>query len=113
MTKVYTNQEAFDIVYKGLEAQGWKQSLKEDSDDCCFRGRNNTKCAIGHLIPDELYEPEMERHGLDVAEQDGVIHLDKSFASQMMVIHDLGRTPELMKKKFIDLAEQHKLTVPE
>lgn len=28
--------------------------------NCMYRGPNGLKCAIGHLIPDELYSPEME-----------------------------------------------------
>lgn len=53
-----TNQIAFDTVAKHLFTQGEKSTtlLASGAIGCAYRGENNTKCAIGALIPDSLYE---------------------------------------------------------
>jgi len=33
---------------------------RNDNDKCLYRGPNNTRCAIGLLIPDEKYRPSIE-----------------------------------------------------
>lgn len=52
------NQEAFDKAVSGV----LKQASKSFDFDhgCRYRGPNGLKCAVGHLIPDEIYKPEME-----------------------------------------------------
>lgn len=56
-----TKQEMFDIAAVGLLMQG-KQSRVSNitASHCLFRGPNGTKCAVGFLIPDSIYRPEME-----------------------------------------------------
>lgn len=57
-----TEQQVFDYVALRLLMQGEK-SRSEDGE-CALRGvRNGLKCAIGWLIPDELYRPSMEWEG--------------------------------------------------
>lgn len=55
-----TNQEIFNIVWRGLESQGWQPSLLADTDMCAYRGTHQRKCAIGWLIPDDKYDPFIE-----------------------------------------------------
>lgn len=51
-------QEIFDTVARHLFKQG-KQSVGEDG--CCkYRGQDGLKCAVGALISDGDYRPEME-----------------------------------------------------
>lgn len=50
-------QEIFNKVYEALLEQG-KSSTKNGI--CKYRGQGGSKCAIGHLIPDELYNPNIE-----------------------------------------------------
>lgn len=41
----------------------WKQarcSTDAAGGTCFYRGPNNVKCAVGHVIPDRLYDPRME-----------------------------------------------------
>jgi hypothetical protein len=57
-----TEQEIFDTVALHLIKQG-KQSIDAD-DNCLYRGPEGLKCAIGCLIPDELYLSKMECHGV-------------------------------------------------
>ena len=52
-----TNKEIIDRVEKHLLSQGVK-SFKEGR--CSYRGLNNSSCAIGCLIPDELYHFSIE-----------------------------------------------------
>ena len=52
-----TDQEVFDKVVTALRGQHYK-SYKNGI--CAYRGRKGRKCAAGHLIPDELYDEEME-----------------------------------------------------
>lgn len=51
-------QTIFDIVATHLLTQ-YERSVK-DEGGCMYRGKGNTKCALGCLIPDHLYHPELE-----------------------------------------------------
>lgn len=58
-----TTQEAFDKVVEHLLTQNEK-SMGEGSCTCLYRGDNGTKCAIGCLIPDELYRYDFEARSI-------------------------------------------------
>lgn len=62
-------QEIFDKVATHLLKQNRKC---EDSDEaCCYRNKG-MKCAIGALIPDEIYDPVIERKRIvDILDRDG------------------------------------------
>lgn len=53
-----TRQEIFDKVARHLLTQG--QRAETEGGDCVYRAEDGTKCAVGCLIPDELYDPEFE-----------------------------------------------------
>lgn len=53
-----TLQETFDTVARALVKQGGP-SLNE-VNRCAYRGENGARCAVGHLIPDDRYDPSME-----------------------------------------------------
>ena len=55
--KTLTRQDIFNISASGLLKQG---KASKDSSSCMYRGPNGLKCAIGMLIPDELYKPRFE-----------------------------------------------------
>lgn len=58
-----TNQEIFDTVKTHLLTQMEKSiaAITEHNNDiCAYRGLNGLKCAIGCLIPDELYSRKLE-----------------------------------------------------
>lgn len=57
-----TNREIFDIVKNHLLAQN-SQSLAS-SGICAYRGVHGAKCAIGCLIPDDIYDPIFEGMGV-------------------------------------------------
>lgn len=58
-------QQMFDHVLQALRAQGHASvALYAGGSSakyvCVYRGPNGDKCAAGHLIPDELYDPRMD-----------------------------------------------------
>ena len=57
-----TGQEIFDGVLAHLRKQG-KASVN-DVGKCAYRGEGGTACAVGCLIPDELYDPRIENWGV-------------------------------------------------
>jgi hypothetical protein len=58
-----TEQKIFDTVALHLIKQG-KQSIDAAKGMCLYRGPNGLKCAVGCLIPDKVYRPEMEGHSV-------------------------------------------------
>ena len=57
-------QEIFDKIYLHLIEQG-RKSIDSDGQ-CMYRSPDGDKCAIGCLIPDELYTPELEGNGANM-----------------------------------------------
>lgn len=55
-----TDQEIFDTVVTFLVKQG-KRAVELG---CMYRTEDGLKCAVGCLIPDELYKDEMEKPGV-------------------------------------------------
>lgn len=41
-----------------------KKAITSSDGICAYRGDNGLKCAIGHLIKDENYNPELEGKGV-------------------------------------------------
>ena len=55
-------QEQYEILMKAakaLDEQGVR-SIGPDNRGCLYRGPDDNKCFIGHIIPDEEYDVEME-----------------------------------------------------
>lgn len=59
-----TDQELFDKVAKHLLTQKIRSvglySKGAPVMQCMYRGPNGLKCAVGCIIPDELYDPSFE-----------------------------------------------------
>lgn len=57
-----TPQEMFDTVVKHLFRQNRKAGSLDGTDMfmCAYRDDQGGKCAVGCLIPDELYDQEIE-----------------------------------------------------
>lgn len=81
----YGNQEIFDLACKGMLRQG-RKSLNE-SNFCAYRGRDGLKCAVGHIIPDNLYMEEFD-------ERDGEHYTSvmRKLRDHIMVEDDRGLT---------------------
>ena len=54
------HQEAFEKAFLSLYAQGVKSMNAKKGGMCMYRGEENRKCALGHLIPDDRYLESME-----------------------------------------------------
>ena len=83
-----TPLEIIDFVEAKLTEQGCQS--KNEKGECLYRGPNNTKCGIGHIISDEKYREDME--GRDII---GLIIKDlfpetkhKSLLRDIQMIHD-------------------------
>ncbi len=122
---ITTIQEAFDIVYKHLLTQGERSmSIDEEGEEqCLYRGPNGLKCAIGVLIDDEYYLPNLEgespfeggvRRALELSGCSGEVVSDSGIStlSRLQRLHDIkGCT--FWKSSLIKFAKEFELTVPE
>lgn len=127
MSALITRQEIFDKVAPALLKQN-KKSLRLNLDGtmngCMYRGCDNTKCAIGFLIPDDHPACYMEadvfglldmhkdlmpvlgfngtnRYGMDSDDPYDQDHI--SFLNDLQKIHDYKPVIE-WKARLIDLA---------
>lgn len=109
-----TLQETFDTVARHLLTQKERCAIPDprntDAIICQLRDPEGRKCAIGVLIPDELYRPEMEgksvsalaREYKELAEvfeitivpQAGIVDPREQLLDQLTEIHD-SFMPEL------------------
>lgn len=86
-----TEQEAFDIVVKHLFGQ--KRPSTSRNGVCAYRGEKGHKCAIGALISDEEYAPELENKVVTILDLEGALPsslrgLDIGFLTELQAIHD-------------------------
>ncbi len=119
-------QEIFDRAATHLLKQ-MKKSTRNDT--CLYRGPRKTSCAIGCLIPDELYSKEFEGRAvgaflvkvINAANYDeetlekamGINKLlnvskQENFLAQLQYIHD-DHQPPIWKDKLIEFAKRYKL----
>ena len=61
-----SDQEAFDIAARHLLTQGRRAEITGPNhlQQCAYRGTDDTKCAIGALILDDVYREEWEGEGV-------------------------------------------------
>lgn len=110
-----TNQTAFNRAVRALRLQG-KQSI-DRGGICLYRGPDDLKCAIGHLIPDRVYSVGMENwNPFNLCEEFSYLRrlfrdCDLTFLSELQVIHD-QTMPEGWEEKWECLAFRWNLTMP-
>jgi len=113
MFKLMTRQQVLDAVAEHLFKQG-KKSVDDRSGVCRYRGRDGLKCAVGGLLTDEEYYPEMEGHTVGYIEyilpQRLVAHLELIRSCQH--IHD-DHPVDSWPSELRALAERLRLEVPE
>jgi hypothetical protein len=115
-------QAVFTTVANHLLKQG-KRSVTEEAfiASCVYRGDDGLKCAIGVLIPDELYTPSMEGKQATVLIQTNpklYAHLeiknffdDTNFLMELQQLHD-EKDPVTWVYELKLLADRHKLVFP-
>lgn len=91
-------QEIFDKVVNHLRKQNAK-SVDPVTNTCLYRGPNGMKCAVGCIIPDKDYLPEMEgktcKYSDIHSEKDGIVgrylyknNLPFNLLYELQLIHD-------------------------
>ncbi len=113
------NQEAFNIAYTRLIEQGQPSS----SNSSCYYSRNGLKCAIGHLIPediaqkwDALDDSSISRMSFGSIYAAGLADCNVQFLTDLQDAHDQSRTGTFVddfKAKASLIAEAWGLYVPE
>lgn len=117
-----TKQEIFDRVWDHFVVQGNPRSVSDDGEDCRYRGRNGTRCAVGIFIDDADYDERMDALGgafdslfdlLDHApELRAFLHTHRVTLTELQRIHDLAPTESHLKIKLVDWARHNDLVVP-
>lgn len=91
-----TDQAIFDRVASHLIGQGDVSLL--ETGQCAYRGERGRKCAVGALIPDELYETRFEGQRVwDLYHPCGerlFALKHTSLLQSLQQVHDLGPQPE-------------------
>lgn len=109
-------QEIFDKVVVHLATQG-KRAMH--GDDCQYRTPDGLKCAVGCVLPDDLYNPEMDSPNGSLS---GISEVAKrypevkayfgkdniTFLSKLQMIHDYRRKNSLFES-LKNLAEDYDL----
>lgn len=115
-----SDQELFNHVCEALAAQGFRAAVIPDSETCVYRVPGSADCcAFGHLIPDALYDPawDAEMRGVEwiIQQQSALATLPRDrvrLIGELQRAHDLGLTPEEMKRELRALASRYLLTAP-
>jgi hypothetical protein len=99
VTDPITNQEIFNTVVTHFASMKHR-SMLEDGETCAYRAPDGNKCAIGVLIPDDVYRPDIEGQGFsfDYGDADVNAWIASTFTidnygllCSLQTIHDLGR----------------------
>ena len=120
-----TSQEIFNKVCEHLMTQKAKAVIQEENESvptCMYRTPEGLKCAVGGLIPDEMYNPVIEGKpfnlmGLDdcpelngIAQKLGLIE-DIDLIHRLQRIHDSDRIED-WSKRLRRVGENHDLEIP-
>jgi hypothetical protein len=113
-----TKQELFNKVVGHLAQQKRRSATHRlgVADMCCYRamiGDATLKCAVGCLIPDEHYKPEMEGSSVYSLLEYGIFFPDqgiKNFLLELQGAHDSSLTAEQLRARLHVIAAQHKLS---
>lgn len=123
-------------MYDGLKSQEFQRSMfvspRNGREMCAYRGTDGLKCAIGHIISDENYSPEMEGNGVgdllvfrktdmapvlgdvfdmgdDMAETPQETFDFRDLICHIQNIHDSSVTADLMRKNFVKFCKEKQI----
>jgi hypothetical protein len=104
-------QVAFDAVLAYMRQQKRKSAA---DGRCMYRNPDGTKCAIGCLIPDHLYDPEFENKCIEQLPELALnLGLPIGFAARLQSAHDSSDDTSFMtvfEDKMATLARRYNLT---
>ena len=117
-----TRQEMLRTAAEGLAAQGFTRARSEGGT-CVFRGVKGAKCAVGHIVSDELLQKARDIDDttmdprtdtlLELMRSEGLIAADdKKFLSGLQRVHDTAETPDQMKYGLKLFASFNDLGIP-
>ena len=137
-TLAQAEQHLFEVVVRGLSAQGWKQSMsaqgwkqpmsKDPSTaDCVWVSTDGCKCAIGHLLVDPPPYEKMRDQSISsaLAYMPGELKRLRSslsneghrrfiaYLQSLLMLHDSSPTPDSMQLAFQYLGKRRGLRWPE
>lgn len=111
--ETFNEQEIFNYVIEKLAQQG-KRS--RDENGCVYYNENGLKCAVGHLIPNHLYQPSMDKNGgivVDLLLQSytDLDYLDtyKNLLVALQKAHDLSNNITDIQSQLQTIAKEHHL----
>ncbi len=113
-----TNQTAFEIMVNHLLNQGEKSYDNSTLATCVYRNPDGLKCAIGAILPDELYNSTMENKLAHALIKDypaiGKLweNLSINLLAKMQYIHD-SRNVDEWYNEFKAIADDFNLSMPE
>src|SRR6188768_4097120 len=103
-TMAMDKQATLDRVVNALMIQNERSAIRvlnedmsTDHEQCQYRGKNGLKCALGHLIPDSLYDEGMESKGVTalfdsypalVEVLDAHTESERDFLIRLQIVHD-------------------------
>lgn len=107
-----TKQEVFNQVATHLLDQNCRAEVL---GDCRYRGADGTRCAVGCLIPDSVYRPELEGHTIGA---EAVLWVLSSIGLtphinllvKLQYLHDVA-LPETWRDRLTKLAEEEGLSM--
>lgn len=73
------HQADFDKVWNHFVVEKNPPSVEEDDITCLYRGPNGSRCAVGVLLPDEVYQPTLE--GVSLKDLDPNVCVASEFAA--------------------------------
>jgi hypothetical protein len=103
--KELTKKEVYDLVVEHLLTQKERCVSDYDESECLYRNESGLKCAVGALIPDNIYRPIIE-HGDLRSSNDGP---DENDAALQMTLICQGVTEKHfpMLNALQDLHDKH------
>ncbi len=112
-------QQAFEMAVKHLRKQGCRSqhSVSFVGTTTCMYRMNGLKCAVGALIPDEMYQKSFEGIGIgelinDFADLNNLFKtVNITLLEQLQHIHD-NREVKEWEESLEKLAEFYGLTMP-
>jgi hypothetical protein len=120
---MYTNQSVFETVARHLFAQGKRAFLPMDG--CLYRTPTGNSCAVGCLIPDDMYSEDMEGKsvgqllGRQVGGLNGELHdffegVDWGLLQDLQQLHDNESNWEnsaVLSERLFAVAKEYDLKV--
>ena len=113
------NQEAFNVMVNHLRDQGCKALAggAVAGSACSYLAPNGNKCAVGILIDDDKYCPDIEGMGADdkpvliAVKASGWKGVSVALLDHMQMCHDMLQPPR-WEGRFKEIAEHYELTLP-